>query len=128
MDGKRFGLGLACTGVLSLFLVCSLVLPRAVADENKAAWWPDDVEQALKKAGKNRDELESVLAKTPEARRKGMAFLVANMPESDLKTLHADFLLENLDLAYKAREQTPWGSAHSRGDFPQQRPPLRQRR
>ncbi len=110
MGGKRFCHGLATrTGVLSLLLVCSLVPPRAVADGDKAAWWPDEVEQALKKAGKNRDELESALAKTPEARRKGMAFLVANMPESDLKTLHADFLLENLDLAYKAREQTPWG-------------------
>ena len=104
MDGKRFCLG------LGLFLVCLPALPRAVADGNKAAWWPDQVEQALKKAGKNRDELESALARTPEARRKGMAFLVANMPESDLKTLQADFLLENLDLAYKAREQTPWGS------------------
>ena len=38
-----------------------------------------------------------------------MAFLVANMPDRDLKSLHADFLLENVDLAYKARNETAWG-------------------
>ena len=38
-----------------------------------------------------------------------MAFLVANMPDRDLQSLHADFLLENVDLAYKARNETAWG-------------------
>ena len=76
---------------------------------DKAAWWPDEVEQALKKAGDNHDELQNALTKTPEEARKGMAFLVANMPDRDLKSLHADFLLENVDLAYKARNETAWG-------------------
>jgi hypothetical protein len=38
-----------------------------------------------------------------------MAFLVAHMPEADLRTLKADFLLTNADLAYKARNELPWG-------------------
>jgi hypothetical protein len=38
-----------------------------------------------------------------------MAFLVANMPDADLKSLKADFLLANTDLAYKARNTVPWG-------------------
>jgi hypothetical protein len=38
-----------------------------------------------------------------------MAFLVAHMPDADRTTLKADFLLSNVDLAYKARAAVPWG-------------------
>src|SRR5262245_13129606 len=38
-----------------------------------------------------------------------MAFLVANMPDADLKSLKAEFLLTNTELAYKARKEVPWG-------------------
>jgi hypothetical protein len=38
-----------------------------------------------------------------------MAFLIENMPDSDLLNIKASFLLENHDLAYKAKQQTPWG-------------------
>ena len=65
--------------------------------------WSDEVEKALKAAGNNRGELEKALAQAPKSQRKGMAFLVANMPDRDLKSLHADFLLENVDLAYRAQ-------------------------
>jgi predicted esterase len=68
------------------------------------------VEQALARAGQNRAELTKALNATPVDHRKGMAFLIANMPERDLTTLRADFLLENVDLAYKARKQVPWGA------------------
>ena len=49
------------------------------------------------------------MAGAPEDQRKGMAFLVANMPDRDLKSLRADFLLENTALAYKARAEAAWG-------------------
>src|SRR5262245_8865740 len=39
-----------------------------------------------------------------------MAFLIANMPDGDLKSLKADFLLTNCELAYKARKEVPWGA------------------
>jgi hypothetical protein len=38
-----------------------------------------------------------------------MAFLVENMPDSDLLNLKASFLLTNHELAYKAKQQVPWG-------------------
>jgi transglutaminase-like putative cysteine protease len=38
-----------------------------------------------------------------------MAFLVAHMPERDLKALKADFLVTNTRLAYRARRELPWG-------------------
>src|SRR5207253_8106271 len=49
------------------------------------------------------------LTGVPKDQRKGMAFLVANMPDADLTSLKADFLLTNTDLAYKARAAVPWG-------------------
>ena len=92
-----------------LLLTCTLCLPPTALAQEKTNWWSDEVEQALKKAGKNRDELEKALNKSPEEQRKAMAFLVANMPDHDLKSLHADFLLENVELAYKARKEVAWG-------------------
>ncbi len=92
-----------------LVVIGSLSAAPALLARDQGAWWPDEVEQALKKAGDNRDELQNALTKTPEEQRKGMAFLIANMPDRDLKSLHADFLLENVDLAYKARNETAWG-------------------
>ncbi len=68
-----------------------------------------EVKQALTRAGANRAELVRALEQAPAEQAKGMAFLIANMPERDLKALKADFLLENVRLAYDARRQVPWG-------------------
>lgn len=43
-----------------------------------------------------------------ELGEKAARFLVEHMPESDKKSLSADFLTENLDLAIKARTTFPW--------------------
>jgi poly(3-hydroxybutyrate) depolymerase len=72
-------------------------------------WWDERVEQALANAAGNRSEIEAYLNRTPADQRKGAAFLVANMPEGDLRTLKAEFLLANSELAYKARREVPWG-------------------
>lgn len=66
------------------------------------------LDQALVKAGGNRVELEKALEEAPAGQKEGMAFLIAYMPERDLKELSADFLLENTAYAYKAREQYSW--------------------
>ena len=55
--------------------------------------------------------LEIALEKTPEACKEGMAFLMAYMPEGDRDTLNADFLLTNVEYAYKARETFQWAAA-----------------
>src|SRR5262245_57052606 len=90
---------------LILFTVVALTAPALAAER----WWDDDVEQALARAIDNRGELEKALANVAKDQRKGMAFLVANMPDADLKVLKADFLLINTELAYKARAEVPWG-------------------
>jgi hypothetical protein len=79
------------------------------ADGASDEWWPPEVARALARAKDNRPELVKALAAVPRAQRKGMAFLIANMPEPDLWSLKADLLLSNTELAYKARNEVPWG-------------------
>jgi poly(3-hydroxybutyrate) depolymerase len=58
------------------------------------------------------DDFVANAAKTHGADgEKAAKFLVDGMPEADQKALSADFLSENLDLAMKAREETPWAKA-----------------
>src|SRR6476660_2624215 len=67
-----------------------------------------DLETALKWAGDNRAQIETAIAKVPADQSEGMRFLVLNMPESDLSKLSADFLLENVDYAYRAWNESQW--------------------
>jgi pimeloyl-ACP methyl ester carboxylesterase len=96
---------------LAGLLLAVALVPFLAANgaENEVACWPAAIEQALGKAGSNRSELEKALDDTPSAQRPAMIFLIANMPDEDLLALKADFLLANVDLAYKARRQVPWG-------------------
>lgn len=68
------------------------------------------VEKALAAAAENAAELRRALSEVPADERPGMEFLVANMPERDLESLKADFLLENVHLAYVAWRKAPWHS------------------
>lgn len=95
--------------LLAIALV--LVLPATLFAQPDQAWWADDVAQALKRSGKNRGELEKALHGVAVPQRAGMAFLIANMPERDLRSLGAEFLLENVSLAYKVRAEVKWGKA-----------------
>ncbi len=64
---------------------------------------------ALEEAGDNRPQIRRALDETPPGQRSATRFLVAYMPEHDLRTLTADFLLKNVAAAYRAREAMPWG-------------------
>lgn len=70
-----------------------------------------DLQANIAAAGENGQELLSALEKAPKGQKEGMAFLIAYMPEGDRDTLKADFLLEEVDWAYKARETFPWAKA-----------------
>ena len=69
---------------------------------------PPAIEQSLQTAGKNRPQIQQALDQVPTAQRKGMIFLVENMPEPDLQTLKADYLLKNVHQAYRAWEGSSW--------------------
>ena len=66
------------------------------------------ISQTMQTAGSNAKELKKALKQAPTTQREAMAFLIAYMPERDAKALTANFLLENVDYAYKAREEFPW--------------------
>ena len=63
----------------------------------------------LKLAEDNAPQIQRALRDAPEAHRRAMRFLVAHMPERDLKSLSADYLLANVKLAFQARDAAPWG-------------------
>ena len=69
------------------------------------------LEEALSRAGENRAQLEAALEGVEESERGGMEFLIRYMPEGDLKSLSAGFLLEHVSYAYKAWEAAPWRDA-----------------
>lgn len=66
------------------------------------------IDRTIATAGDNAKELEKALKEVPRNEREGMAFLISYMPERDAKSLSADFLLENVQYAYKARVEFPW--------------------
>ena len=66
------------------------------------------LDTAFSKTGKNKIEIEKALNNTPKEQKEGMAFLIAYMPEIDLQSLSANFLLTNCKYAYKVREEYDW--------------------
>jgi pimeloyl-ACP methyl ester carboxylesterase len=75
------------------------------------------IENALARAEANRPQLEAALKNVPTARREGMEFLIANMPDSDLRSLSSKFLLDHVALVYAAFEAAPWKNRVPRGLF-----------
>ncbi|MFM7073526.1 MAG: transglutaminase domain-containing protein [Planctomycetota bacterium] len=63
---------------------------------------------ALERAGDNRGQLERALREAPADQQPGMRFLVSHMPASDLRRLTADYLLENVAIAYESWRASPW--------------------
>jgi len=63
---------------------------------------------ALEAAGTNRIQLQRALDQVPAGQRAGMEFLVRHMPPVDRATLTADYLLENVALAYAGLAAAPW--------------------
>jgi len=66
------------------------------------------VDIALNKSGDNKTELEKALSIYDGEKKEAVAFLIAYMPDRDLKELSSEFIINNVDLAYKAKEEFPW--------------------
>lgn len=63
------------------------------------------LDSAFANAGQNTGELETVLQRVKKDRKEAAAFLLAYMPEKDLKSLSSDFILDQLTGSFKAREE-----------------------
>lgn len=97
-----------------LFVAAAVVLAAgsasaAGAEREDAPWWPAAVSASLERAGERRNVWEESLRRASPIHRTALAFLLENMPTSDLATLDPAFLLENVALAYTARDAVPWG-------------------
>lgn len=66
------------------------------------------IDRTIATAGDNAKELKKALKEVPRNEREAVAFLISYMPERDVRSLSADFLLENVQYAYKARAEFPW--------------------
>ncbi len=91
--------------LVRILLTVSLCLFATTSVDLRA----DELASALERAGENRPELEKALAALEGAERGGLEFLIRHMPQRDLESLDADFLVENVRVAYEVRGKVPWG-------------------
>jgi len=100
-----------CYILLFLLLSYGSATSQTSKKEIPQRWWSDVAESSLAQSGSNRQELEKSLSQVPVNQREGLQFLLENMPQRDLQTLTADFLLNNTALAYKAFQEAPWAKS-----------------
>ncbi|MEN6306746.1 MAG: transglutaminase domain-containing protein [Anaerohalosphaeraceae bacterium] len=86
-------------------VLMSIVLSSTILAANDLA---GRVESALTRAGSNITQLRNALDEIPDSQREGMQFLIAYMPEHDLQSLSAEFLLSHVQCAYRAWNEAPW--------------------
>lgn len=67
-----------------------------------------DEETLLVRSGDNRDQIRMVLDEVPEDQIESVIWLLERMPERDLQTLDAEFLIENAAEAFAAWRTAPW--------------------
>ena len=76
-----------------------------------------EVLENLKKAGRNFRQLIAAIENTSPEQREAIGFLIANMPRKDLKELKADFLVEDVRLAYQSLNESSWSKNISKDIF-----------
>jgi hypothetical protein len=94
---------------MAVVILSGKTVAGADATDSTNRWWSGAaVEEALGRAGTNQQELVRALDQAPPAQREGIQFLVENMPDRDLRSLSASFLLDHLAFAYDTFEKAPW--------------------
>ena len=106
------GMGFFCWIGFGTLMLLSTLSPGRAEDR-----WPAPVAQAVARAGSNRPEIVAALKAVPPAQQEGLEFLIANMPDGDLRTLSSEFLLRGVALAYEAWIAAPWKGQVSRTLF-----------
>ena len=59
------------------------------------------LESAFVKAGENAEELKMALEQSEKNQKEATAFLISYMPEKDLKTLSSNFILDQVQGAWR---------------------------
>ena len=92
---------------LSLFCLTAWLLTAGAVEVRGEISIPT-IEQVLNTATDNRPQIERALAEIEADYRPGMEFLLRHMPDHDLRSLSAEFLLENVRLAYQEWKSSKW--------------------
>ncbi|WP_430817743.1 transglutaminase-like domain-containing protein [Carboxylicivirga sp. RSCT41] len=96
----------------SLLLIAVIIgLTACNKYPNVPKHYHQQLDKAISTAGENAQEIKKAVESAPAHQKEAVAFLIAYMPERDLKELSADFILENTDYAFMAREQFSWAGA-----------------
>ncbi len=105
------------SAALSLALFAGLALSSGCAKTNVTAKldipakYRKAVEETIERSGENAHQIQLFLSLYRNDRKmlEAASFLIANLPVSDAASMTADELSENLDYAFKARREMPWG-------------------
>ncbi len=91
-----------------LRLLCATIALLVTNAQARAGGEELNLESVLARAQTNRPQIELALAEIAVDQREGLQFLITNMPDEDLRSLSAEFLLEHVQYAYRAFRETPW--------------------
>lgn len=69
------------------------------------------IQSQLQAAGSNRKEIEAALEQASPDLKPAVDFLIAYMPSRDIKSLSAEFILQNVELALESRNKVAWGDS-----------------
>ena len=66
------------------------------------------LDTALVKAAENSEQISLVIESSTKGQKEATAFLVAYMPEKDLRSLTSDFILDQVNGALKVKAEYSW--------------------
>lgn len=66
------------------------------------------IEEAVKLSESNSNQILSAIQKCEPSYKEGLYFLIENMPERDLKNLSSEYILTNIEYAYKVIDSVKW--------------------
>ena len=104
--------------IWTLLIVSICYLDFSFSDENKLSDKQKSlIAEPFRKAGENSVELRSAISRLDPDRVEGLVFLIQYMPERDLKSLSSDYLVENVNYAFKARDDSEWAKSVPKSIF-----------
>ena len=115
----QFNINITSTLILRIWLSVCLAVSTLPIDascklpvyKNAPPQYHKLLDEALRRAGSNAVELGQALRQAPQEHAEAVAFLISYMPQRDLQTLTASFILDNVACAYEAKERFPWGKS-----------------
>ena len=97
--------------ILTYFFFVNPLCAYEVIDENAIKKTSNVLKESLTIAGDNSKELLKAISELHGERAESLVFLIKHMPERDLKNLSSEYLIENVNYAFKAREESEWAKS-----------------